>query len=163
MAKPTSAQTLLTTDTTINGQQNFAYFITGVPRFNVKTDINVENNHSYGELDIIHNDILMQMMDSLGRGSFLWLDYNADKPHFQLNTNYGGAYANISADPTVLIIEQNQGNVRINGMIMKGKMTAAVANSTPSEDGTLVYITVTDATFTQIGFWAKENGAWKKL
>ena len=39
---------------------------------------------------------------------------------------------------------------------------ATMALLTP-EDGAIVYVTNTDATFTSVGFWGYENGTWKKL
>ena len=39
---------------------------------------------------------------------------------------------------------------------------ATMALLTP-EDGAIVYVTNTDATFTSVGYWGYENGTWKKL
>jgi len=44
-----------------------------------------------------------------------------------------------------------------------GGITGANASLLTAEDGMLFYVTATDATFTSIGFWARENGAWVKL
>lgn len=43
------------------------------------------------------------------------------------------------------------------------KMTGAQASLITAADGDGVYITATDATFTSVGFWGYENGAWIKL
>jgi hypothetical protein len=44
------------------------------------------------------------------------------------------------------------------------RMTGAQASAVASPaNGSMVYITVTDATFTSIGFWGRENSVWIKL
>jgi len=42
-------------------------------------------------------------------------------------------------------------------------MTAAQASALTAEDGQIVYVSTTDATFVSIGFWGRENGVWVKL
>ena len=41
--------------------------------------------------------------------------------------------------------------------------TAIQASALTAEDGYLIYVTSTDATFTSVGFWGYENGVWVKL
>jgi hypothetical protein len=43
------------------------------------------------------------------------------------------------------------------------RMTAAQAGALTPTDGALIYVTTTDATFTSVGFWGVESGAWTKL
>jgi hypothetical protein len=43
------------------------------------------------------------------------------------------------------------------------RMTAAEAGLLPLNDAAMIYVTTTDATFTSVGFWGVENGAWVKL
>jgi len=42
-------------------------------------------------------------------------------------------------------------------------MTANDAAAATAEDGMIVYVNNTNATFTSIGFWGRENGVWVKL
>lgn len=43
------------------------------------------------------------------------------------------------------------------------RMTSAQAGAITAADGMMLYVTDTDATFTAVGFWGRENGAWVKL
>lgn len=43
------------------------------------------------------------------------------------------------------------------------RMTAAQAGTITPINGMMLYVTTTSGTFTQIGFWGYENGAWVKL
>lgn len=54
-------------------------------------------------------------------------------------------------------------NVSGNGAIMFPRLTAIQANSLPLLDGFVIYVTDTDVTFTSVGFWGVEVGAWIKL
>lgn len=47
-------------------------------------------------------------------------------------------------------------------MKLKG-ITSTAASAITAADGMIVYVTNTNGTFTSIGFWARENGAWVKL
>ena len=49
------------------------------------------------------------------------------------------------------------------GVFKSGKLTAEDASLLIAEDGDFIYITSTNATFTSVGFWGYENGAWVKL
>lgn len=46
---------------------------------------------------------------------------------------------------------------------MPPRMTAVQATAITASDGMMVYVTDTDVTFTSIGFWGYEDGAWIKL
>lgn len=50
-----------------------------------------------------------------------------------------------------------------NSVQVHGGITATAASALTPEDGMFFYVTSTDATFTSIGFWGRENGAWVKL
>lgn len=43
------------------------------------------------------------------------------------------------------------------------RMTAAQAGAITAVNGMMLYVTSTDATFTSVGFWGYEGGAWTKL
>jgi hypothetical protein len=43
------------------------------------------------------------------------------------------------------------------------RMTATQASAITAVDGLMLYATTTDATFTSVGFWGYEAGAWVKL
>ena len=51
----------------------------------------------------------------------------------------------------------------INGKTRLQPMSAADAAVLTALDGDMVYVNTTDATFTAVGFWGYENGAWVKL
>ena len=42
-------------------------------------------------------------------------------------------------------------------------MTATQASAVIAEDGQILYVNSTDATFILVGFWGRENGVWVKL
>jgi len=42
-------------------------------------------------------------------------------------------------------------------------ITAAKASGITAADGQMIYVNSTDATFTSVGFWGRENGVWIKL
>lgn len=42
-------------------------------------------------------------------------------------------------------------------------MTVAEAGALTAADGQIIYVSDTDGTFTSVGFWGRENGAWVKL
>jgi hypothetical protein len=42
-------------------------------------------------------------------------------------------------------------------------MTAAAASGLTVEEGKVVMVSSTDATFTSIGLWGYQNGSWQKL
>jgi hypothetical protein len=46
---------------------------------------------------------------------------------------------------------------------MLPRMTAAQAGALSLNDGAVIYVTSTDATFISVGFWGVESGAWTKL
>jgi len=49
------------------------------------------------------------------------------------------------------------------GPLMLTPVTAAAASAYPVTNGYIVYVSTTDATFTSVGFWGAEGGAWVKL
>jgi hypothetical protein len=50
-----------------------------------------------------------------------------------------------------------EGYMQLNGI------TATAASAITPSDGMIVYVNSTNATFTSVGFWARENGTWIKL
>ena len=51
----------------------------------------------------------------------------------------------------------------VNGRGRLQPMSATDAAVLTASDGDMVYVNTTDATFTSVGFWGYENGAWVKL
>jgi hypothetical protein len=51
----------------------------------------------------------------------------------------------------------------INGVAKLQPMTHTIAGSITATNGMLIYVSSTDATFTSVGIWAYEGGAWTKL
>jgi hypothetical protein len=49
------------------------------------------------------------------------------------------------------------------GFLKLNSITAAAASAITAANGMIVYVSDTDATFTSIGFWARENGVWVKM
>lgn len=50
-----------------------------------------------------------------------------------------------------------------NGTFIAPRFLAGAASLFALIDGTIIYVTTTNVTFTSIGFWGVENGAWVKL
>ena len=78
-----------------------------------------------------------------------------------------GTYMNISKS-----VEINNGPLEgygeaalnvANGTFIAPRFAAGAAILFALIDGTIIYVTTTNATFTSIGFWGVENGAWVKL
>ncbi|MEM1215576.1 MAG: hypothetical protein AAGJ82_07825, partial [Bacteroidota bacterium] len=55
------------------------------------------------------------------------------------------------------------GNIHLSGVLKVGQFTASEAAALSPENGDFIYLTSTDATFTSIGFWGRENSVWVKL
>lgn len=51
----------------------------------------------------------------------------------------------------------------IEGVVKLGKFTATEASALTPTEADLIFVTSTNGTFTAIGVWAYENGAWAKL
>jgi hypothetical protein len=49
------------------------------------------------------------------------------------------------------------------GSVKLRPITATAASAITAADGMIVYVSDTDATFTSVGFWGREGGAWVKL
>lgn len=47
--------------------------------------------------------------------------------------------------------------------VLLPRMGATPASAITAADGMILYVTGTNATFTSVGFWGYENGAWVKL
>jgi lysophospholipase L1-like esterase len=68
-----------------------------------------------------------------------------------------------SAFTNTLILRRT--NIELGSQIVfkAGQFTAAQATALTPADADFIYVTSTDATFTSVGFWGYENGAWVKL
>lgn len=55
------------------------------------------------------------------------------------------------------------GTVMIDDILKINPQSAVSASGITAEDGMIIYVNTTDATFTSVGIWARENGAWVKL
>lgn len=87
----------------------------------------------------------------------------------------GANYSDVAVRGTNATISSGNGSVRLqvagteisadcSCQFVLPRMTAATASAIASpENGGMVYVTDTDATFTSVGFWGYENGAWVKL
>jgi hypothetical protein len=51
----------------------------------------------------------------------------------------------------------------VGGPLLMPRLTAVAGSALPLTNGYLIYATTTDATFTSVGIWAVEAGAWVKL
>jgi len=80
-------------------------------------------------------------------------------------TNLCAAVGNLGVGMATAPAEQLHvtGNTRVDGLIKLTPITAATASALTPAEGDLVMVSDTDATFTSIGFWGYENGAWAKL
>ena len=65
-----------------------------------------------------------------------------------------GSTSYLTTDPAVVVN---------GGPLFFVPMSAADASSITPYDGMMVYVNTTDVTFTSVGFWGYENGAWVKL
>lgn len=74
--------------------------------------------------------------------------------YFNREVAIGGTTANSSA---ILDIQSTT-----KGVLMP-RMTSTQASAITGVDGLMVYVTDTNGTFTSVGFWGYENGAWVKL
>lgn len=71
----------------------------------------------------------------------------------------GGLFIGTTTDNTEALVEL----VSTDRAFIIMRMTAAQAAAITAENGMMLYVTSTDATFTSVGFWGYENGAWTKL
>lgn len=71
--------------------------------------------------------------------------------------SFGFGTATPSANSAVEITTTSKASLKLT------PMTAAQASAVTAENGQLLYVSTTDATFTSVGIWAYENGAWVKL
>lgn len=55
------------------------------------------------------------------------------------------------------------GGLEVTQLFKLGSFTAVQASAISAVDGLVIYVTTTDPTFTSVGVWAYENGAWVKL
>lgn len=102
-----------------------------------------------------------------GTGSGVGLSFN--NPIFEVLI--GGESP--STDDWGIVIKDNGGPVRpMRGCLDMGdstypmlapNLTAVQASALTAVNSMLIYVTSTDATFTSVGFWGYENGAWVKL
>lgn len=58
---------------------------------------------------------------------------------------------------------QVTGKLHLTGAFFPPKFTATQASNLTGVDGMMIYVTSTNGTFTTIGFWGYENGAWVDL
>jgi hypothetical protein len=49
------------------------------------------------------------------------------------------------------------------GVLKFTPMTATAASAITPAEGMLLFVSNTDATFTSVGLWSYQNGAWKAL
>jgi hypothetical protein len=85
---------------------------------------------------------------------------------FRFNIRHGSANQLIEFDNTGAYIGLTVGNFEINtttGAFIPPLQNVTQAGALSPSDGMIIYVTDTDGTFTSVGFWGRENGAWVKL
>jgi len=90
-------------------------------------------------------------------GYIKFLQNATERMRVHSNGNIGIGTATPSANAKLEITTTTSAPIKLT------PMTAAQATALTAEDGQMVYVSTTDATFTSVGFWGRENGAWVKL
>ncbi|MGL4186059.1 MAG: hypothetical protein ACRCR4_09805, partial [Thiotrichaceae bacterium] len=95
---------------------------------------------------------------ALGGNAIRWLI--SDVSGSSRRWTFNGTTSDISATEASAALEVRS----TSGGLLVPRMTATQASAigTPA-DGNILYVTDTNATFTSVGFWGRENGAWVKL
>jgi len=71
------------------------------------------------------------------------------------NTGLGGSYANFTPNWVF--------TVKPTGALNLTPITATAASAITAAEGDIVFVSDTNGTFTSIGFWGYQNGAWTKM
>jgi len=103
----------------------------------------------YGTFGLNSSGNLIIGNNSMGTGNQIAIDGT--------NNNVGIGTISPSANAKLTISTTTQIPLKI------VPMTANDASSATAEDGMIVYVNTTNATFTSVGFWGRENGVWVKL
>lgn len=95
---------------------------------------------------------------ALGASSVRWLI--SDVSGSSRRWTFNGTTSDITATEASAALEVRS----TSGGLLVPRMTATQASAigTPA-NGNILYVTDTNATFTSVGFWGRENGAWVKL
>lgn len=141
-------------------------------------------NNDEGQVDLLQSNLLIA-----GPTHGQVLTYNSGLSRFENNDNtavstngvipvsVGTNYSDSSITEAASQIESakkveiNSGAMEndlamlnvVGGPILFPRLTHSEAGLLVATDGYVVYVTSTDATFTSVGFWGVESGAWVKL
>lgn len=95
---------------------------------------------------------------ALGASSVRWLI--SDVSGSSRRWTFNGTTSDITATEASAALEVRS----TTGGVLLPRMTATQGSAIASPaDGLMIYVTDTNATFTSVGFWGRENGAWVKL
>lgn len=95
-------------------------------------------------------------LDNVGTDATFFIGQTADS-YYSGTGSFGFGTTTPSANAAVEITTTTKASLKLT------PMTAAQASALTAEDGQLLYVSTTDATFTSVGIWARENGSWVKL
>lgn len=88
--------------------------------------------------------------------------YNYKTPVLEGNTNTtSGTFFRWLNELTTAVMSALRTDTQ--GVYTIPNITATTGSALTAADGMLIYVTDTNGTFTSIGFWGYENGAWVKL
>jgi hypothetical protein len=80
------------------------------------------------------------------------------------NPTVVNVYKNVEVNTSGVPVGSSEAGVNIvTGTLVVAKYTATNATALGLVNGTIIYVTSTNVTFTQKGFWGVEEGAWVKL
>jgi hypothetical protein len=86
---------------------------------------------------------------------------------YQLNILGGASFVQFAstnaAEVLTLGTVSTGSSVKTAAPFMTVQYTATAASALTPQNGMIIYVTNTNATFTSVGHWARENGVWVKL
>jgi len=92
-----------------------------------------------------------------------------DADSWQLRRNANGTFAighgndQPHGDEAVVVVMSREEFRTYTNSILIENVSAATASGLSVNNGRIVYVNTTDATFTSVGFWGVVNGSWEKL
>lgn len=145
-------KTIIDTETQTNKIRGGSSADTGV-EYSLRTvtykslgSVSAQTHHLFKTIGSTHND------------SALWVVANDVTNRYRMNGDGRAVYGTGVPDASALLELKST----THGFLLP-RMTHTQAGAITTTDGVVIYVTSTDATFTAIGIWARENGAWAKL